>query len=277
MLDRRLTAIVAVLVVGCGVTSLAAPGGRRNLPGDPRSVYSSPGRLAGASLAGANDDGPEMKASVYHGPGDVRIDDVPDAALREPTDALVRITRAGICGSDLWFFRGWEELRGIAPGFRVGHEFLGVVEEVGVRRPQRCVARRPRGRRPGRVLGRLLRGSVWRVCISSCLHAGACRGGARGRRSGRGDPRAPGRRDARRDPRRGRRPLDERKLRYDAPVSDRRDGDWLPTPRSAQACRPRSDGGRGRRRGGRPLRRPRGPPARRRARDRRRRPPREPG
>ena len=70
-----------------------------------------------------------MKVAVYHGPGDVRIDDVPDAALREPTDALVRVTRAGICGSDLWFYRGQSRI--YEPGYRVGHEFMGVVEEVG--------------------------------------------------------------------------------------------------------------------------------------------------
>ena len=71
-----------------------------------------------------------MKAGVYFGPGDIRIEDVPDAALREPTDALVRVTHAGICGSDLWVYRGELELYGPAPS-RVGHEFLGVVEEVG--------------------------------------------------------------------------------------------------------------------------------------------------
>ena len=71
-----------------------------------------------------------MKAGVYFGPGDIRIEDVPDAALREPTDALVRVTHAGICGSDLWVYRGELDLYGPAPS-RVGHEFLGVVEEVG--------------------------------------------------------------------------------------------------------------------------------------------------
>ena len=85
-----------------------------------------------------------MKASVYHGPGDIRVEDVPDAALREPTDALVRVTHAGVCGSDLWVYRGQLELYGPAPS-RVGHEFVGVVEEVGgqvrtLRRGQRVIA-----------------------------------------------------------------------------------------------------------------------------------------
>jgi threonine dehydrogenase-like Zn-dependent dehydrogenase len=71
-----------------------------------------------------------MKASVYHGPGDIRVEDVPDAALREPSDALVRVTHAGICGSDIWVYRGELELYGPAPS-RVGHEFIGVVEDVG--------------------------------------------------------------------------------------------------------------------------------------------------
>jgi threonine dehydrogenase-like Zn-dependent dehydrogenase len=71
-----------------------------------------------------------MKASVYFGPGDIRVENVPDAALQEPTDALVRVTHAGICGSDLWVYRGELELYGPAPS-RIGHEFVGVVEDVG--------------------------------------------------------------------------------------------------------------------------------------------------
>jgi threonine dehydrogenase-like Zn-dependent dehydrogenase len=71
-----------------------------------------------------------MKACVYFGPGDIRVEQVPDAVLREPTDALVRVTHAGVCGSDLWVYRGRLELYGPAPS-RVGHEFMGVVEEVG--------------------------------------------------------------------------------------------------------------------------------------------------
>jgi threonine dehydrogenase-like Zn-dependent dehydrogenase len=84
-----------------------------------------------------------MKATVYHGPRDVRVEDVPDAALREPTDALVRVTHACICGSDLWPYRGELEIYG-RPG-RTGHEFMGVVEEVGagvrtIRPGQRVIA-----------------------------------------------------------------------------------------------------------------------------------------
>ena len=70
-----------------------------------------------------------MRASVYHGPRDIRVEEVPDATLREPTDALVRVTHACICGSDLWPYRGDLEIYG-RPG-RTGHEFMGIVEAVG--------------------------------------------------------------------------------------------------------------------------------------------------
>ena len=70
-----------------------------------------------------------MKAIVFHGKGDVRVDSVPDATMTAPTDAIVRVVNAAICGSDLWFYRGqsvaWK------PGDRTGHEFLGVIEETG--------------------------------------------------------------------------------------------------------------------------------------------------
>jgi threonine dehydrogenase-like Zn-dependent dehydrogenase len=71
-----------------------------------------------------------MRASVYHGPRDIRVEDVPDAAIAEPTDALVRVTHACICGSDLWPYRGDLLVYGDPPA-RTGHEFMGVVEEVG--------------------------------------------------------------------------------------------------------------------------------------------------
>jgi threonine dehydrogenase-like Zn-dependent dehydrogenase len=70
-----------------------------------------------------------MRASVIHGTRDVRVEDVPDATIREPTDALVRVTHACICGSDLWPYRGELMIYGI--GGRTGHEFIGIVEDVG--------------------------------------------------------------------------------------------------------------------------------------------------
>lgn len=69
-----------------------------------------------------------MKATVYHGARDVRLETVPDPSLLEPTDAIVRVTRAAICGSDLWFYRG---ITAPPEGSRTGHEFVGVVEAVG--------------------------------------------------------------------------------------------------------------------------------------------------
>jgi alcohol dehydrogenase len=69
-----------------------------------------------------------MKGTVFYGPHDVRVERVDDPILQSPTDALVRITRAGICGSDLHFYHGQFP---IAPGFVLGHEGVGVIEEVG--------------------------------------------------------------------------------------------------------------------------------------------------
>ena len=69
-----------------------------------------------------------MRATVMYGAGDVRIEDVPDAHLIEPTDALVGVTRAAICGSDLWPYKTMERSD---IGRRMGHEFIGVVEAVG--------------------------------------------------------------------------------------------------------------------------------------------------
>src|SRR2546421_1697703 len=69
-----------------------------------------------------------MRPTVMYGAGDVRVEDVPDARISEPTDALVTVTRAAICGSDLWPYRSIEPSE---EGRRMGHEFIGVVEEVG--------------------------------------------------------------------------------------------------------------------------------------------------
>jgi threonine dehydrogenase-like Zn-dependent dehydrogenase len=63
-----------------------------------------------------------------YGAGDVRVENVPDAALVESTDALLRVTRACICGSDLWPYNQMEHTE---TGRRMGHEFIGVVEAVG--------------------------------------------------------------------------------------------------------------------------------------------------
>ena len=69
-----------------------------------------------------------MRATVMYGAGDVRIETVPDAHVVEPTDALVTVTRAAICGSDLWPYKSMEPSE---TGRRMGHEFIGVVEDAG--------------------------------------------------------------------------------------------------------------------------------------------------
>ena len=63
-----------------------------------------------------------------YGAGDVRVENVPDAHLVEPTDALVAVTRAAICGSDLWPYKSMEPTE---TGRPMGHEFVGTVEAVG--------------------------------------------------------------------------------------------------------------------------------------------------
>jgi threonine dehydrogenase-like Zn-dependent dehydrogenase len=69
-----------------------------------------------------------MRATIMYGAGDVRVEEVPDAHLIDETDALVRISRAAICGSDLWPYKSMEPTDS---GRRMGHEFIGVVEDVG--------------------------------------------------------------------------------------------------------------------------------------------------
>jgi threonine dehydrogenase-like Zn-dependent dehydrogenase len=68
-----------------------------------------------------------MRATIMPGVHEVRIDNVPDATIIEPTDAIIRVTRACICGSDLWPYNGGPNVE----GQRMGHEAIGVVEDVG--------------------------------------------------------------------------------------------------------------------------------------------------
>ncbi|HVA28253.1 MAG TPA: zinc-binding dehydrogenase [Candidatus Baltobacteraceae bacterium] len=69
-----------------------------------------------------------MLATVYHGVRDVRLETVADPTIQSPGDAIVRVVAAAICGSDLWFYRGITQWQ---PGERTGHEFVGIVEEIG--------------------------------------------------------------------------------------------------------------------------------------------------
>lgn len=69
-----------------------------------------------------------MRATTLHGPKDIRFSEVPDPVIEQPTDAIVRVVASCICGSDLWNYRGENE---ITPGMTIGHECLGIVEETG--------------------------------------------------------------------------------------------------------------------------------------------------
>ncbi|RWZ61542.1 glutathione-dependent formaldehyde dehydrogenase [Labedella populi] len=94
-----------------------------------------------------------MKAIVWHGVGDIRLDEVDKPAIQHPEDAIVRITRSAICGTDLHFIRG--TMGPMREGTILGHEAVGVVEEVG---------ENVRGFSPGD-----------RVIIDSTVSCGACR------------------------------------------------------------------------------------------------------
>lgn len=69
-----------------------------------------------------------MRATTIHAPGDIRFEEVADPTIEEPTDAIVKVVAGCICGSDLWPYRGHND---IDPGATIGHECVGVVEEVG--------------------------------------------------------------------------------------------------------------------------------------------------
>ncbi|MGV1004984.1 MAG: zinc-dependent alcohol dehydrogenase family protein [Candidatus Nanopelagicales bacterium] len=69
-----------------------------------------------------------MRATVLYGPGDVRVEDLPEPTIAEPTDAIIRLAAACVCGSDLWGYRGIEPTKAPHP---MGHEYVGVVTEVG--------------------------------------------------------------------------------------------------------------------------------------------------
>ena len=69
-----------------------------------------------------------MKGTVLYGPRDVRYEDRPDPKIEKPTDAIIRISATCVCGSDLWPYRGIQKVDQPTP---MGHEYCGVVEEVG--------------------------------------------------------------------------------------------------------------------------------------------------
>src|SRR5438270_4174961 len=70
-----------------------------------------------------------MQAVIFHGVGDIRLEDVAEPKIKDATDAIVRITASAICGTDLHFVRG--SFSGMESGTILGHEGVGIVEEVG--------------------------------------------------------------------------------------------------------------------------------------------------
>ena len=69
-----------------------------------------------------------MRATTLHAPYEIRFTDVPDPEITAPTDAIVKVTAACICGSDLWNYRGENDVK---PGMTIGHECLGEIVAVG--------------------------------------------------------------------------------------------------------------------------------------------------
>jgi threonine dehydrogenase-like Zn-dependent dehydrogenase len=69
-----------------------------------------------------------VRATLIYGPRDIRVEDVPDPAVRGPGDAVVRVVASCVCGSDLWPYRGVSE---VSEPRRIGHEFVGIVEAIG--------------------------------------------------------------------------------------------------------------------------------------------------
>src|SRR6266508_3313707 len=69
-----------------------------------------------------------MRGAILYGPRDIRFEERPDPTIIEPTDAIIRITAACVCGSDLWPYRGIEPINKPTP---MGHEYVGIVEETG--------------------------------------------------------------------------------------------------------------------------------------------------
>jgi threonine dehydrogenase-like Zn-dependent dehydrogenase len=68
-----------------------------------------------------------MRAAIFRGPRDIEVGERPDPVIQDPTDAIVRVVLACVCGSDLWYYRG-ESSHAVGS---IGHEFIGVVEQAG--------------------------------------------------------------------------------------------------------------------------------------------------
>ncbi|MGO4583236.1 zinc-dependent alcohol dehydrogenase family protein [Arthrobacter sp. 2RAF6] len=69
-----------------------------------------------------------MRATIMHAPGDVRVEERPKPAIQQPSDAIIKLVAACVCGSDLWPYRGADSIEAPRP---MGHEYVGIVEEIG--------------------------------------------------------------------------------------------------------------------------------------------------
>ena len=69
-----------------------------------------------------------MRGTVIHAPGDIRVEDLPEPQIEQPTDAVIRLAATCVCGSDLWPYRGLNPVKEPHP---IGHEYVGTVEQVG--------------------------------------------------------------------------------------------------------------------------------------------------
>src|SRR5919109_2927418 len=85
--------------------------------------------MEAAEESGLTEKGGNMKAVVFRGIGDIRVEDVAEPKIEKPTDAVVQLTANAICGADLHVVRG--TLAGLEPGTILGHEGVGIVEQVG--------------------------------------------------------------------------------------------------------------------------------------------------
>jgi len=97
----------------------------------PPELQEIPAKTSGAAPRPARkkDEVTKMKALVYRGPGKKNLEDVPKPAVKEPTDAVLRITKTTICGTDLHILKG--DLPTVVAGRILGHEGIGVIDEVG--------------------------------------------------------------------------------------------------------------------------------------------------
>lgn len=69
-----------------------------------------------------------MRAVIFKAPGEVAVEDRPIPQIRDPTDVIIKVKATALCGSDLHFYRGHMK---VAPGFIIGHEFTGIISEIG--------------------------------------------------------------------------------------------------------------------------------------------------